>query len=174
MVVETEIESLAFGMNRKTRIYRRLKTSAWFRFFSILILSLWWGGLTIYAGVVVPIGAQMFGSTRQGFVTQQVTYWLNVLLLLAILAVGVQVFTDRQRWLTRAWSVLIATLIVVTVLHLQMDGFLDFSSRTVNQREHFYQWHRLYLWTTAAQWLAGIGCLWGVAVFPTTDPNNAT
>ena len=50
--------------------------------------GVWWGGLTFYAVVVVPIGASDFGSVEQGFVTQRVTIahnWLSVLLILCLI-----------------------------------------------------------------------------------------
>ncbi|MCA9269901.1 MAG: hypothetical protein KDA41_15580, partial [Planctomycetales bacterium] len=55
-------------------------------FASLLPMIAWWGGLTFYAGVVVPVGAAVFGSTEQGFVTQRVTNWLNLLLAVALAA----------------------------------------------------------------------------------------
>jgi hypothetical protein len=46
---------------------------------STLVWALWWGGLTFYASVVVPTGARILHShTKQGFITQEVTNWINV------------------------------------------------------------------------------------------------
>lgn len=40
----------------------------------------WQGGFFFYAAVVVPIGSDVLGSPiTQGFVTQEVTRWLNIL-----------------------------------------------------------------------------------------------
>lgn len=49
------------------------------QFLLTLVVGLWLGGLTFYAGIVVPIGTEIVGGTEQGFVTQRVTNWLNAL-----------------------------------------------------------------------------------------------
>src|SRR5437764_12169532 len=57
------------------------------RFLVILALGFWLGGFTFYAGVVIHIGHRVFGSAREtGFLTQQVTGWLN---LSGVLALGI-------------------------------------------------------------------------------------
>ena len=49
------------------------------RFVVLHAFLLWQGGFVVYGGVVVPVGAEVLGSDRlQGFVTQQVTGWLNL------------------------------------------------------------------------------------------------
>ncbi len=49
------------------------------RFLILCLLAFWFGGLTFYAVLVIPTGAKVLGShTEQGFVTQQVTNWLNL------------------------------------------------------------------------------------------------
>ncbi|MFM8571811.1 MAG: hypothetical protein ACKOAU_09465 [Pirellula sp.] len=40
-----------------------------------ILWGLWWGGLSFYAIVVVPIGTEQIGSVAQGFITQRVTQW---------------------------------------------------------------------------------------------------
>ena len=48
------------------------------RFLVVLALGFWLGGFTFYAGVVIHAGHRVFGSAREtGFLTQQVTTWLN-------------------------------------------------------------------------------------------------
>ena len=47
----------------------------------VLLVSLmfWQGGFMFYGGVVVPVGGRILGSeTRQGFITQSVTNYLNL------------------------------------------------------------------------------------------------
>jgi len=48
--------------------------------FVLLLFAVWWGGLTFYAAIVVPIGTELIGASEQGFVTQQVTQWHNAVL----------------------------------------------------------------------------------------------
>ena len=52
-----------------------------------MAFSLWWGGLTFYAAVVLPIASEQFGSTEQGLVTEQVAVWHNGLLTIMTLCV---------------------------------------------------------------------------------------
>src|SRR2546421_12981299 len=49
------------------------------RFLVIVALGFWLGGFTFYAGVVIHTGHRVVGGMREtGFLTQQVTGWLNV------------------------------------------------------------------------------------------------
>ena len=48
------------------------------RFLFIAAVAFWLGGFTFYTSVVIPVGTHTLGSVRQGFITQQVTGWLNV------------------------------------------------------------------------------------------------
>jgi hypothetical protein len=49
----------------------------------IITLSIWWGTFTFYAGIVVTVGMQVLGShIAMGFITQQVTVYLNIFSLI--------------------------------------------------------------------------------------------
>lgn len=137
---------------------------------------LWWGGLTFYAAIVVPLGTDLHGSLGQGFVTQRVTNWLNALLAAALIVSLPRTFrmarssapsradgsrawwTPPRRWLI-AWGVLVVTLIFLCWWHTWLDALLDRGHRQVRERELFYARHRVYLWLTAVQWLAGLVCV---------------
>ena len=55
------------------------------RVVAILLLTLWWGGFSFYAGRVVFIGHQVLKSKiRQGFITERVTAELNWLAVAAM------------------------------------------------------------------------------------------
>jgi hypothetical protein len=55
------------------------------RFLAFAAVAFWLGGFTFYAGVVIPVGIRVLGGhVRQGFITQQVTQWINVAALCAI------------------------------------------------------------------------------------------
>jgi hypothetical protein len=48
------------------------------RMLAIMLLALWWGGFSFYAGRVVFIGHEVLRSRiRQGFITERVTNELN-------------------------------------------------------------------------------------------------
>ena len=127
-----------------------------------LTLAGWWGGLTVYAAIVVPIGTEIFGSTEQGFVTQRVTNWLNLLAALMLCLSAWIVFASRRRWLIGTWAAIAVSLAALVVLHVSLDRMLDPTLHSISDTDHFYFIHRLYLWVTAVQWLAGIGLFWGL------------
>lgn len=130
---------------------------------SLLAWALWWGGLTFYSSVVVPTGARILHShTKQGFITQEVTNWLNLigmvtgmLLLLSFNALR-RNFT-QYRHHCALWSLVIFLVVQIglLILHARMNGMLDAEALDIVDAEHFYGWHQAYLVATAAQWVAG-------------------
>src|SRR5215471_8442423 len=56
--------------SRLTTVWTLLLSLAW---------GVWWGGLCFYAVVVVPIGTEEIGAVEQGFITQRVTWWHNLI-----------------------------------------------------------------------------------------------
>lgn len=125
-------------------------------------VAVWLGGLTFYAGVVVPVASAELGSHRAaGFITRIVTLWLNGLGIAALAVLGAHARRLRPRG--RARSVALATLGVMVVcqaalfaLHPMLDGFLDPTARSVAEPDTFYLWHRAYLLTSLGLWGAGV------------------
>jgi hypothetical protein len=130
---------------------------------SAIFIALWLGAFTFYAAVVVPSGAVIVGGTTQGFVTREVTLWLNVLSCLT----AVTMVTDLSRNLS--WRRLSATLLFITAipvlwyLHGALSSQMDVSTRSIAAAESFYELHRTYLilstlqWSAAIYWLASLG-----------------
>lgn len=123
----------------------------------VLAASLWLGGLTFYALVVVPEGTEVVGGTLQGFVTQRVTARLNVVGVICLAGMLWSTVYARRRSLWLAWSLMAAAQAVLFFLHMQLSSALDSQTTSVPDPAGFYALHRVYLLTTAAQWLA---CLW--------------
>ena len=132
------------------------------RFVVLVALSFWQGGFTFYAAVVVPVGQQVFGHLRQGFITQQVTFYMNLagavaLLLLVWDLLGAQ---DAARWRRTMrwllWGGMTAALLWLYWLHGQMDALLVFKGRIIRDAESFRTLHRLYLWISTVQWGCGL------------------
>ena len=150
------------------------------RMLATMLLALWWGGFTFYAGRVVFIGHEVLRSKiRQGFITERVTNELNWLAAVTLALAAWELAAARKsislsRWPCMAWGVAVATTIVLFVLHAKLASQLDFPARQV-AGDNFYEWHRAYLWTASIQWLAGTALLvaFHSAVCP-TKPSNRT
>ncbi len=121
----------------------------------LLVWGLWWGGLSFYAIVVVPIGSELLGTVEQGLVTQRVTSWHDLLTGLVLACLLIEALRSRSRvggLLFIALAVIAATL---AGWHRHLSGLMDFENRSVPAE--FYARHAVYLWITAAEWLLGIG-----------------
>lgn len=124
------------------------------------IVALWWGGLTFYSAVVVPVGTDVLDSSElQGMVTQQVTRYLNAVGVATIAAFGWCLFRSRA-W--RKSSEFSALLLCAALLLALQGGLYWLHGEMVQQlaadadRDNFYQTHRLYLIAVAVQWFVGL------------------
>ncbi len=141
------------------------------RFAVTVSLAVWWGGLTFYAAVVVPLGIEQFGGVEQGSLTQRVTVRLNV----AGTIVGICLLADalgrkpRNRRAVMA-SALLGLQVWLWFWHSRLSRWLDAASFSPQPGESFYHEHRIYLWVTSAQWLIGLACLWMWCVRPPAIP----
>ena len=116
--------------------------------------GVWWGGLTFYALVVVPIGTSDLGSVEQGFVTQRVTIahnWLSVLLILCLIF---ESFNRSSRYLFGLGIALSILTFELFRWHGHLSSMMNFQERTV--QAGFYQEHAFYLWLIATQWIIGL------------------
>ena len=134
-----------------------------FRTLLLASFSIWFGGFGFYAAVVVPVGTKVLGSARQqGLITQQVTHQLNVVCGIAVAMMLIESVSGwkQLRRPSRAWQaamvvVILASLIVLCILHQIMDPLIEPSSQTIADEDQFYLLHRIYLWTSTVQWVAG-------------------
>ena len=116
--------------------------------------GVWWGGITFYALVVVPIGTSDLGSVEQGFVTQQVTIvhnWLSVILILCLIC---ESFNRSSRYLFGLGIALSVLTYKLFRWHGHLSSMMNFQARSV--QAGFYQEHAVYLWLIAAQWIIGL------------------
>ncbi|MFN7732175.1 MAG: hypothetical protein ACK5OB_09735 [Pirellula sp.] len=136
-----------------TDAFRRAVSFFW-RVFVWLLWAVWWGGLTFYALVVVPIGTELLGSVEQGFVTQRVTLWHNWLGVVLALALAAEAWRLRSSaWICLSIAIAMTT-VVLMVWHRHLSLAMNFVDRTVP--ENFYTEHAIYLWITAVEWLLGM------------------
>jgi len=135
------------------------------RFLVVSAIAFWLGGFTFYAAVVVPVGADVLGSHQvQGFVTQQVTNWLNVagVCALPILFVNALVFSRHRagwlRWLSLLTLIAMSLVEVELIaLHPVLDRLLVASPhRQILEQGRFDRLHDVYLISTTVQWFIGL------------------
>ena len=119
-----------------------------------IVWGAWWGGLSFYAVVVVPISTDLIGSVEQGFITQRVTMWHNCLAVLFLLCLAVEAYSRKSRVLWVVLSLLTMTTIALLVRHRLLSPLMDFQKQSVNK--DFYAQHAVYLWITAAEWILGM------------------
>lgn len=132
------------------------------RFLVLIALSFWQGGFTFYAGVVVPVGQEVFGDLRQGFLTRQVTVYMNiagavVLLLLIWDLLAARDPSRRRQWgRYLLWAVMVLALVGLGLLHGRLDELLVRKGFLNRDPELFRPRHRLYLWISTVQWACGL------------------
>ena len=132
------------------------------RFLVVVALAVWFGGFTFYAAVVIPTAYEVLGSHREvGFITQQVTRWLNLIGMAALFillwntgSVWNIAHSRLRFWLASSLAVMVAAQIVMFLAHPQLDAMLNIEGYQILSRNHFYGVHRLYLIITTVQWLA--------------------
>lgn len=136
------------------------------RFLVLATLFFWLGGFTFYVSVAVPVGTEVLGSAvRQGFITRQVTVWLNVAAVVGLAILTVELWSARdpsvgRRWIARGcWLFMAACQGLLFWLHGRLDGMMRVRGMIVDDPETFYTVHRVYLWTHTLQWAAGVAVL---------------
>lgn len=120
----------------------------------LLLWALWWGGLCFYAVVVVPIGTDSIGSVDQGFITQRVTWWHNLIFGAFLTSLAAEAYRRHARSLWLFVLVLGAIEVALVCWHARLTGMMDLEARSVPRS--FYAQHAVYLWITAAEWGLGI------------------
>lgn len=124
----------------------------------LVALLFWQGGFLFYAGVVVPVAADVFGShLQQAWVTRVVTNYLNAGGAVALLLWACDFAATRAgrlAWLL--WLALTGLLVALFALHAILDAHLDPDLGHVEDRPRFYTLHRWYLMASGLQWLAAL------------------
>jgi hypothetical protein len=132
------------------------------------MLALWMGGFTFYAEIVIPTATKVLGSGRHvGFITQQVTHWLN---LIGIIALTVFLWNLLAEWrgqsarrrlaFALAWATMVLSHTGLFAVHPLIDRLLDPQTHTIRDYDHFETLHTIYLTFATAQWVAALIYLW--------------
>ncbi len=128
------------------------------KYLKIFVLSIWWGAFTFYAGVVIPIGMKVLGShTEMGFITQQVTIYINIFSLIIFFIYAYCLKNEEVKVNNLVEEMIAISLIgfqlLLFLLHYYQTDLLDFENHKINNRENFYLLHRIYLIVVTLIWL---------------------
>jgi hypothetical protein len=133
------------------------------RFIVICALAFWLGGFAFYTGVVVQVGAAVLKShVRQGFITQRVTFWLNMAGVTALAAMlwDLLAAPGSERWPRRvlwiAWWMIALLQIWLFSLHPFMDRLLNPKALQILDEDKFIVLHTTYVWSATVQWGMGV------------------
>ncbi len=134
---------------------------------AVLAMTFWWGGLTFYSLVAVPIGVDVLGgATEQGFITRLVTGWINLagaatlcILLGSMWAIWKSLGKPARAVLTATWLVMALAQLILLVVHPQLDAMLDPQTQGIDDPTKFHALHEFYLTVTGIQWFAGLAHL---------------
>jgi hypothetical protein len=147
------------------------------RFIVLIALMFWQGGFTFYAAVVVPVGQSVLQShLEQGFITRQVTTYLNLAGIAALFCFAWDAIASRDPIAIRRrarWAACLAMAVALVLLlwfHGSLDRLLDPESRSLVDAKEFRPLHRWYLWISTLQWgCAVIYCLLTLAAWKAED-----
>ena len=142
------------GSEQNVRLAQRLLLRDVWSLALLILWSVWWGGLTFYAIVVVPVGTELIGSVEQGFITQQVTWWHNWLLAILVASLCLEAWCQRSRLLCAVAMLMLMINLTLFTDHAFLTSQMDFEGKSVTPQ--FYSQHAIYLWIVAAEWSIGI------------------
>src|SRR5947208_516562 len=132
------------------------------RFLVLAALMFWQGGFVFYAGVVVPIGTEVLGSAQeQGRITRRVAVWLNYTGAFALVPFMWDGYLDRRTRSARrgrlaTWFVMAGAQVLLFLLYPTLDAMFDPDAVHISNRPSFRTLHRIYLWVSSVQWVAGV------------------
>jgi len=132
------------------------------RFLLIAAFAFWQGGFTFYAAIVVPIGAEVLGSSaEQARITRLVTWNLNLAGAAALAVFTLDILKVRQFRRSRAIAIAVAALILIALVFLRehLDQMFHGEQAYLDSRPAFRPWHRTYLWLSTVQWAACVAFL---------------
>ena len=120
------------------------------RYATLLIFALWMGGFTFYALIVIPTGGKVLdgGELDVGFITQQITNWLNWIGVAALAVLGWNARAESRGLLklllAACWLAMAVTLVALFCLHPVLDRMPSMPPRRHQIRGGaiFFNWHR--------------------------------
>ncbi len=128
----------------------------------LVAFAFWMGGFSFYFGVVVRIGDDVIGGTEQGFITRQISWWLNVAGVVTLALMGAHLYFCRTGVLLLSLLGMLITQGLLMFRHSQLEALLDPESMSVLDAERFALLHENYEFLSGCQWLAAMIYLGGL------------
>jgi hypothetical protein len=133
----------------------------------VVAFAFWMGGFSFYFGVVVRIGDQLIGGTEQGFITRQISWWLNIAGLVTIVLMSIHLRFQRSWVLILSFAAITGTHALLIFRHYQLESLLDPEAMSILDRQRFEALHENYEFLSGCQWLAAMiylaGLLYSIA-----------
>lgn len=127
----------------------------------LLVFSLFWGGLTLYTGVVLRITHTVVNDPMEGgLITQRVTSVLQILGVVTVVLMVCNCVVVVRRSpkfgyvLIGCATLLAGSLIGLFLVHGQLDTLIEGETYTITDREAFDAGHQRYNQLTTVEWLA--------------------
>lgn len=132
------------------------------RFLSLCAFAFWQGGFVFYAGVVVPLGGEMWGDRTQGFLTRQVVPWFHGAGIVALILWFFDCLAQKEsKGFSLLWIFFMGAGVAwLMVLYPRMDTYLDPVSESVEDPRAFKSLHRIYLWVSTILWVMSLVWAW--------------
>ena len=147
----------------------------------LITFAVFWGGLTLYTGIVVRVSHAVLDDPFDGgLITQGVTRWLQVLGFIAVPFMvwnGIAIRAIAKRY--GAALLVLATLLAISlvglvVTHGHLDAVIDIDGRSITDREAFDAGHRRYNQWTTLEWVVSLAyCLVTVNAWRRVDTSRA-
>lgn len=124
----------------------------------IITLSIWWRAFTFYAGFVVTVGMQVLVShIAMGFITQQVTVYLNIFSLIIFIIYAYYLNSEEVTKSSLVEQIIAISVIgfqlLLFLLHFYLTDLLDFEKHTIINQDNFYLLHQIYLIIETLIWM---------------------
>ena len=118
---------------------------------------LWLGGLTLYISIVVPVATEVIGAQTQGEITAKVTVYINAFGSLAFVLLLIRSLVYKNKAGIFSAIGLMCLQGLLYGLHQELHWRLSQDTPRWWSSFDFYTVHRVYLWSTTAQWLIALG-----------------
>lgn len=133
------------------------------RMFTLVAMALWFGGFTIYTGVVVRIAGPMVGHLQQGYVTQRVMLKLHLFaeIMLGLILIDIIVgWMAAGKWFRilqcLTFLVMLISLLTVVITYQQLSLQLDATELLQPVYREFKPLHQRYQLFSTFLWVATI------------------